>query len=322
MKRSHRRGNPIILVAILILVLVFIVSGLQFLGSTGLFGKHQDQPINRDAITLDGKEYLPRMDLTVILLAGIDQPRPTGNQVSYNNPCEADMISLLIIDEKTEKINIISLNRDTMVDMSVLGMGGKEVGTVNAQLALAHTYGSGGRDSSANLRKAVSNFLYGLQIDYYITMTMDAVGVLNDAVGGVEVDDFSMIDPSITGPVKLNAQQAMQYVQGRRDVEDETNIARMERQKKYLKGFFQAVKAVDVVTKDYLVDTYESIQPHVVTDCSVETLESLADRFSDYSLGDVVHIPGTSVESTYMEYHVNAEECKRMVVKYLYAPRK
>ena len=201
MKKNRRQGKPVILIVILILVLVFLISGLQFLESTvfhptGHQGTHSSKTIVRD-----GVEYFPRQDITVIMLAGIDEYGPVQSSGSYNNTGEADMVSLLIFDETNKTMDILTLNRDTMLDMPVLGIGGKEAGTVYGQLALAHTYGTGLEDSAQNLRRTVSDFLYGVYIDYYVTMHMDAISILNDAVGGVTVtvtDDFSEIDPEIT----------------------------------------------------------------------------------------------------------------------------
>ena len=127
------------------------------------------------------------------MVAGIDEYGPVVSSESYNNSGEADMVSLLIFDETNETIHMLSLNRDTMLEIPVLGIGGKQAGTIHGQLALAHTYGSGLEDSAKNLRDTVSDFLYGLNINYYVTMNMDAISVLNDAVGGVRVtvaDDF------------------------------------------------------------------------------------------------------------------------------------
>ena len=54
-----------------------------------------------------------------------------------------------------------------------------------------------GQDSCRYQAKAVSNLLYGVSIDHFCSVTMDAVAVINDAVGGVSVqvmDDMTMVD--------------------------------------------------------------------------------------------------------------------------------
>lgn len=321
MSRNKRRGNPIVLIVILILVPVFILSGLQFLESTGLFDGEQDRPIQTKTIIRDGKSYYPRQDITVILLAGIDESGKAEASGSYNNPGEADVVTLLVFDNTNKKLDLITLNRDTMMEIPVLGVTGQNAGTVTGQLALAHTYGSGLKDSAKNLQKAVSEYCYDLQINYFITLRMDAIGILNDAVGGVEVDiteDFSAIDPTMTGKVKLNAQQAQLYLQSRRGVDDELNLSRMQRQEKYMRGFVAALKAKAEISADFAVELFEQISDYMVTDCTAKTVSSFSQRFADYSMGDIATFEGTNVANQYMEFHVTEKQKDAVILKYLY----
>ena len=263
----------------------------------------------------------------MILLAGIDEYGPVQSSESYNNSGEADMVSLLIFNETDQSIDILTLNRDTMLEMPVLGIGGKQAGTMYGQLALAHTYGSGLEDSAQNLAKTVSNFLCGVRIDYYVTMNMDAISLLNDAVGGVQVtvtDDFSEIDPSIPmGEVTLKGKQAVTFVQTRQGLGDQLNLTRMERQREYMTGFITALKSSVESSTGFVASTYETVSDYMVTDCTVKAMTAFADRYADYELGDVVAIRGENVKGEkYMEYHVDEEAMDQVILKYLYAPKK
>lgn len=314
------------MVIILILVLVFLISGLQFLESTVFHSTGVTVEPDSKTIVRDGVKYYPRQDVTVILVAGIDEYGPIVGSDSYNNSGEADMVSLLIFDESNEIIHMLSLNRDTMLDVPVLGIGGKPAGTIYGQLALAHTYGSGLEDSAVNLRNTVSDFLYEADIDYYVTMNMDAISILNDAVGGVKVtvtDDFSQIDPTLgKGEVTLKGAQAVTYVQTRQGLGDQLNLTRMERQKQYMAGFIDALKQSMEESSGFVVNTYDTVDEYMVTDCSVKVLASFADRYSSYSLGDMVSIEGENVKGEkYMEYHVDKEKLDEVILKYLYAPK-
>lgn len=327
MSRKIFKGNPILLIIILLLVLVFLYSGLRFLEST-VFHPQTQQPGSESSKTLvrDGVEYFPRQDLTVIMLAGIDEDGPVKESPSYNNPGEADMISLLIFDHTNEVIDILNLNRDTMLDMPVLGIGGKEAGTVHGQLALAHTYGKGLDDSAVNLRKAVSGFLYGLQIDHYVCMNMDAIALLNDAVGGVTVtvtDDFSAVDPTITkGTVTLKGDQAMTFVRTRRGVGDEMNLTRMQRQNSYMRGFLEALDAALEQDRDFVMNTYQQVEPYMVTDCSATVISSLLDRCGDYPLDRVLTPEGENRRGEeFMEYHTDPDALDTLIIENLYAPK-
>lgn len=328
MERKKLRWKIVILAAILILVLVLLYSGLRILESTVLHnGLESSEQIVSKTIVRDGVSYYPRLDVTTILLTGVDTNGPMADSGSYNNPAEADMVSLLIFDEVSKDVDIISLNRDTMVDMTILGVGGKPSGTQYAQLALAHTYGNGLQMSSKNLVQTVSDLLYGIQIDHYITINMDAISILNDVVGGVTVEvteDFSQVDSTIPmGKVTLYGQQAVNFVRLRYGVDDQLNLSRMERQKKYMQGFMTALDGKLEADPYFLLTAYEDAKPYMVTDCTTTTLSTLIDRYSDYALGEIVTIDGENVVGeTYMEYHLDEEDLDRVIMEYLYAPKK
>ena len=183
----------------LILVLVILYSGLQILESTVFYEQQEEVAGETRWIVRDGVRYYPRQDIVVVLLMGIDREGViTGEDTDRGHT--ADMIGLLIFDEKAEESQLLLLNRDTMVMMSGLDDLGRENGRYYSQLALSHAYGTGREDSCENVRNTVSDLLYGITIDHYVSMNMGGIAVLNDAVGGVTVqvvDDFSAIDPSI-----------------------------------------------------------------------------------------------------------------------------
>lgn len=327
MSHNKKRGNVVIIVAILLLVLVLLYSGLQILESTVLHqGAGVQDSTGGKTIVRDGVEYFPRQDVTVILLSGIDEEGPVEDSGSYNNPGEADMVSLLIFDEGQKKLNILSLNRDTMLEMPVLGIGGKPAGTIYGQLALAHTYGSGLEDSSDNLVQTVSNLLYGIQIDYYVTLNMDAIGILNDAVGGVTVtvtDDFSEVDPSITmGEVTLQGEQALHFVRTRQGVGSQLNLNRMERHEEYMTGFMDAMKDKLDQDSSFVFNAYNDVSDFMTTNCSAKILAALLDRYKEYGLGDVATVKGENIKGEkYMEFYLNEEDLDRVILDYLYEPK-
>ena len=185
MRKKHHGADIAFFGIALVLVLVMLYSGLRILESTVLRPETGEPVAVSKTIERNGVSYFPRQDITVVLVMGIDQFGPVADSEAYSNRGAADMMMLLIFDEAKEVCNVLHLNRDTMVTMPVLGIGGREAGTYFGQIALSHTYGSGLEDSCENARNTVSDFLYGIQIDHYVAMHMDAIGILNDSVGGV-----------------------------------------------------------------------------------------------------------------------------------------
>ena len=314
---------------ILILVLVMIISGLRILESTVFIPSAQLEEstgyVSR-TIEQDGKSYFPRKDITTILIMGIDERGPVQASDSYRNYGEADMVAVMILDQTQEKIRILSLNRDTMVQMPVLGLNGKTAGSFYGQLALSHTYGSGLEDSCENVRNTVSSLLGGIDIDYYLALQMDAVKVLNDAVGGVSVtvkDDFGLVDPTITkGSLTLTGEQALTYVQHRMDVGDQLNISRMERQAEYMQAFAGALTRAVQGNTAFVTDTYEQVQPYLVTDCSSTVLNSLFTRCSGNELEQVVSLEGENRKGReYYEFYADEAALQELILNMFYAEK-
>lgn len=312
--------------AILILVLVMIFSGLRILESTVLLpGQNQESSLVSKTIERNGKAYFPRQDITVMMVLGIDEFGPVKDSGSYNNPGAADMVALLVFDETEEVCDILCLNRDTMVEMPVLGFGGKKAGTLRGQLALSHTYGSGLEDSCENTRETVSAFLYGIDIDHYAAFNMDAITLINDAVGGVTVtvtDDFSDVDPTITkGEITLMGEQAIHFVRTRKGVGDQKNISRIERQKVYMEGFLAAFgeKSGD---ETFFLSAYDEIKPYMVTDCSATVLSGIVSRYGGYELGEVISPEGENVlGGEYYEFHADEEALDELILDLFYAEK-
>lgn len=320
--RSNRpKLNRFLIIVVILCVLVTALILLEHFQKIG----RTDPDYAGKTVWHNGVAYFPRQDLDLFLIMGIDRKGPVVDSGSYNNDGAADTVMLVIFNQTTRKFDILSLNRDSMVDMPVLGFHGEPAGTVNAQLALSHTYGNGLHASCENTVATVSELLCGIQIDHYLSMNMDVVSILNDAIGGVRVnvtDDFSHVDSSIPmGEVTLNGQQALNFVQLRKDVEDELNISRMRRQREYMRGFFETYKANNHGITDSL-EVFDSIDPYIVTNCTDKALAALLDDFKDYQFGEIIIPEGENViGETYMEFHLDKDALLELTLQLLYEPK-
>ena len=77
---------------------------------------------------------------------------------------------------------------------------------------------------------------------------MDAVAVINDAVGGVSVqvmDDMTMVDPSfVQGDGDTGRGAGVRNMSGnRKELDDTTNLHRMERQRQYMQALYEKLMA-------------------------------------------------------------------------------
>ena len=313
---------------ILILVLAGLIGGLRILESTVFSGRSQirvDQTTK--TITRNGVDYFPRQDITVIMLLGIDQYGTAESSGSYKNNGRCDAVALLILDHEAEQCRVLSLNRDTMVTMPVLGIGGKQAGTAYGQLALSHGYGDGLEESCENTRATVSTLLHGISIDYYAALNLKGIITLNDAVGGVTVevrDDFSQVDPSITrGELTLTGKQALTFVQTRWAVGDQLNVSRMERQEEYMRGFLKAFRETGAGDETFLAELYGQLEPYMVTDCSVNVLTGLLERCADYPMEEIVTPKGRNIRGEdFYEFYPDEKKLDDLVLRLFYAKKK
>lgn len=254
-----------------------------------------DEMQNRKTLEYQGETYAIRDGVETYLFMGIDVEGPVQAQMGYMNGGQADVQLLVVIDRLNRTWQLLQINRDSMVEVPILGVNGEEVGMEVQQIALAHTYGDGLDRSCENNVAAVSRLLNGQKINGYMALNMDAVSVLTDMVGGVQVtvlDDFTHVDDSLKQgrQVTLSGEQAMAYVRGRQGVGDETNLSRMVRQEQYMDGLYQRLR--ELSPEDYL-EIFETVEQYVVTDGSDDWL-TLAQLMREYTRLEPLTIAGES----------------------------
>ena len=173
---------------------------------------------------------------------------------------------------------------------------------------------------------AVSNLLYGMEIDHYVSLTMDGVALLNDLVGGVPVevlDDFSGIDDSLVQgeTVTLRGRQALTYVRSRGGLEDSTNLHRMERQRQYLASLQQQLKRAAQADSQFSLDALLQLNEYLVSDCTIDQLSGLGEDLAAYNVGDILTTPGEAkVGEEYMEFTVDEDALQQLVMDIFYEP--
>ncbi len=275
-------------------------------------------------IEYNGIKYKLNRDIDTVLLIGVDKyVNSTTDSDTYINTQQSDFLMLMVIDTENESYRVLHINRDTMTDVNMLGVTGDVVGTVYEQIALAHTYGSGQEDSAENVVDAVSNLLYDIDVDHYISVTMDAVSIINDAVGGVTLTALDTINDDIVEgeTVTLLGSNALLYVRTRIGLEDSTNLHRMERQKQYLEALFEQFKSKSDEDSGFFLSTVLEVSQYMVSDCTVNQLSSIYSAMSDYELVDYVTIEGEAVQGEeYIEYYIDEDALYELYLELFYEP--
>ena len=152
---------------------------------------------------------------------------------------------------------------------------------------------------------------------------MDAVSRLNDCVGGVTVtvdDDMTAVDPSFVKgtTVTLLGDKALEYVRARGAMEDSSNLARMERQKKYLAAFVEKLADMNV-TDTFLLSAYDQIAEYSVTNCDTSFISALSRKIGTYSYAGAISPKGDAqVGEKYMEFYADEEDLINILIELFY----
>ncbi len=323
---KEKRIKKLRVAAIILAAILVVSAGLFFVG---LWEKNQSEykgentEIASNYLDYKGHEYKLKDDVQTVLVLGLDKFE-TKNAQSYNNNKQADFLMLLVIDHANESCSALHINRDTIAEMDILGVAGDKVGTVSKQIALAHTYGNGKEVSCRNTADAVSDLLMGIQIDHYVSVTMDAVSVYNDFLGGVEVtvlDDFSGIDSTLIKgeTVTLLGEHALNYVRTRYGLDDSSNAQRMVRQRQYIEALYN--KSVASIRNDesFVVNAGMKLADYIVSDCSGNALQAIAEKISGYTFAEIFELDGRNVRGKeHMEFYPDKDSVEETVVKLFY----
>ena len=277
-------------------------------------------------ITYKGKDYIYNSNKSVLLVMGIDDAEVTTYS-DMINPSQSDFLMVALFNHSNKSYDLIQINRDSMTDIIAYDSFGKYMGLQRHQIALSHTYRPDPKDACEDTLYAVSRFLYKVRIDDYFAVTMDAIPLMNDAVGGVKVkieDDFTGVDDSLVlgSEVVLKGEHAVNFIRARMSMKDDpTNENRMKRQKAYMTSLLTDAGAKCAADSSFAVNLYDKLSQYMVTDCTSDALNRYLTDFSGYKLNKIYVPTGTPVSGDkYMEFNVNEEELRDMVVELFYDP--
>ncbi len=278
----------------------------------------------QDEFEFNGKRYRPRTNLTAILFMGIDQDS-TEEQSGYRSGGQADFLRLVVIDHSEKTVSQLAIDRDTMTPITILGVLGNRSGVRTLQISLSHGFGDGKEQSCELTVEAVTNLLFGSEINSYVALNLDGIPVLNDSVGGVTVtleDDFSALDPAMTPgtTLTLKGKQAEYFVRSRRTMEVGTNSARMARQQAYLTQLMELLNENIKDSVDFVGGLYDDLSSYLVTNLGRSKLISEAWSARNYTRNPLLEISGEHRVGSdgFMEFHADETSLAEAVLQLFY----
>lgn len=283
------------------LVLLLLVCGGFYLGFW--YSCQQPNPITVPYVTADSyvedhrevpqtpPDYFGEDGTITVLLMGCDMRDGESSGRS-------DTIMLAFVNAEKKAINLLSIPRDTRVELAE----GKGTTKIN------HAFAYGGVPLT---RKTIENFL-DVEIDRYVTVDFKGFADVIDALGGVDYDvEQRMYYPAENidlqaGPQHLDGEAALSYVRWRGTAT--ADIGRIERQQKFLSTVLEQVMSSGTILR--LPNLIITINTYVQTDFTLPELTSLINVFKDVSSvtfnsamvpGDGTMINGIS----YWQYYPN-----------------
>ena len=270
-------------------------------------------------VTVNGKKYKRNSDVHTVLFMGIDKSEKAELHRTPGENGQSDSLNLLAVNRAEKTAQIIQISRDSMVNIDIYGASGEKLMSEEGQIALQYAYGDGEEESCRLTSKKVSELMYGVEIDSYVSLTMDGMIAAADELGGITLTvpaDYTAIDPDFAKgeTLTLNGEMVEKYVRSR-DIEAlDSNNQRMERQAQFMQALI--VKLQGLGSNSRYLSLYEKMEPYMVTNMTAEEMMEL----SEYEIAsDMMKVPGEVIEKDgHAQYIVDNKKLQQIILKVFY----
>ena len=212
-----------------------------------------------------------------------------------------DTILVLSLDTTQHKVNVMSIPRDTMSNVS------RKVKKINA------AYAVGGKGNIDQLKTEI-RYLMGFEVDNYIVVNLDAFEEIIDALGGVKIDvqrDMHYEDPYQDlyihiekGEQILNGEEAIGFVRYRKGYA-EGDLGRVKAQQQFIEALAKQVATPATVGK--LPKLSSIILENMTTDLTTGELIWFGTKALELNMAEdlTMHIlPGEARTVNGLSYYV------------------
>lgn len=221
-----------------------------------------------------------------VLIMGVDTEGPD------NMAGRSDTLMLLTVNPNTQRTSIVSIPRDTYTE--IVGHGTTD--------KINHAYAFGGTSMTVN---SVQN-LFDVPVDYYVSVNMESMQQIVDAVGGINVvpplsftqGEYAFVEGQAT---HMDGAKALAYSRMRHN-DPSGDYGRQHRQRQIIEGTMQSVASLDSVMN------YRSILGAMSSNMRTNmAFEDMMDMFNNYrsSVSDVEQVQlsgsGTMMNGVYYE---------------------
>ena len=325
--KSERKSNLLILIlavvciSLIIAVFLTIVKGRQ----------EKEQPQARrestsaasestDTVTYEGVRYRKNPAIRTMLFMGIDKDADVEVGGVPGTFGQSDSLNLLIMNEETKEASVLQISRDSMVNVEIYNAEGtSKLTTQQAQICLQYAYGDGAERSCKMVSDRVEELLMGVEVDSYLSLTLDGMIAATEAIGGVTLtvpEDYTAVDPAFAkgATVTLEGEMAEKYVRTRDIGVLDSNNQRMDRQAQFMAALIDKMQKIEGKTRYAML--YQQLEPYMTTNMTAD--EMLETAGYDVKT-EMQRIPGTIIEKDgHAQYHVDNKELYKLLISLFY----
>lgn len=243
-----------------------------------------------------------------MLLLGTDESQERATDETYGGSFRSDSMMLARIDCPNKKVTLISLERDTLLDMGDAGWQ-----KLNAASAIG---------GPAYAIEMVSKMAHNTPISHYALIDFDGFCDVVNALGGIDVDVPIEIDDDdaggylAAGPQTLDGDQALILCRSRHAYEEygSGNSYRSANQRMVLSAIAQKILASDIGT---IASTVGTLSKYLSTDLGINDIIGIAQALRGLDMSSDMYTamqPTTSLYEDGMWYNMCDEpEWKEML---------
>ena len=317
-QKKHSFIGIFIKTFLIVFLILFVCLGAAFAAFKYYTKDMKRETVDETVLSVDEvkKEQSVEMKIKNIAVFGVDSRNgeDTGN---------SDAIMIVSIDGKRGKIKMVSIARDTYVNLPKYG-----------KTKITHAYSYGGPE----LAMATLNENFGMDITDYITVNFEQLAQIIEQMGGIDVEINEgerqelnkYVAPGVekvqqTGSVHLNGEQAVSYSRIRKNDNDDM---RTGRQRKVMMCLFEKAKEISPMQYPSYVKMLMPMMETSMTDSEILQLAPIAMNKNlileqDSFPNDYIQTDGyktkTEVEGIELwVYHYDLEQAASMLQKFVY----
>ena len=271
-EKKNRKGLKTfgIIVLVLLIILAIIVGG-TFAFVHSKLSKMQQVDLNEDDLNVSAQAEQQLAEYRNIAIFGVD-----SRDDSYDKGNRSDCIIIASINNKTKEVKLISVYRDTYVQIEGHGLD---------KITHAYSYGE------APLAIKTLNTNLDLNIKEFATVNFDVVKETVDYIGGISMPITSEEVGHISGITKpgtytLTGEQALAYSRIRHA--SGGDYKRTERMRDVLTAVTNKVKTLNISQLNGFVD---AILPKVYTNITSADIFSMMPSIASYKITDSIGWP-------------------------------